>query len=149
MKAAIPYETALKEMRKKKPDAELGLKLLLQALKKGDMRAAYALATWHLHGTHVEKDSRKAIALLKRAANENIPAALYDLAVAYEEGKITRKNEKKAYESYLKAAIWGDKQSIHEVGRCTYYGIGTSRNRRFANFWLDRARSLGRSSNRR
>ncbi|GEP52853.1 hypothetical protein RSO01_00190 [Reyranella soli] len=66
----------------------------------------------------------KGTELLRQAAAENVPSALYDLAVSYEKGIGTKKNTRKAYELYLRAAIWGDKQSYHEVGRCLFYGIG-------------------------
>ena len=39
--------------------------------------------------------------------------------------------------------FWGDKQSIYEVGRCMFYGIGTKRDRRLADAWLARAEALG------
>jgi uncharacterized protein len=81
--------------------------------------------------------------LLRQAAKENIPDALYDLAVSYEKGVGVRKSEKKAYELYVQAAVWGEKQSFHEVGRCLYYGIGAERDRRLALIWLDRAKSFG------
>ena len=143
VKNSRTYEAALREMRKKKPDTKRALKLLQQAMSKGDSTAAYALATWHLHGTHVKKDMTKGVVLLRQAAEENVSEALFDLAVCYEKGAGARKNEKKAYELYLRAAIWGDRQSYYEVGRCLYYGVGVMRNKITANFWLDRAKSFG------
>ncbi len=44
---------------------------------------------------------------------------------------------------YLRAALEGETQSLYEVGRCYYYGIGVSRDRAIARVWLDRAESLG------
>jgi len=143
MAASRSYDTALKEMRKKRPDAKPGLRLLRHALAKGDARAAYALATWYLHGTHFELDYRRAVVLLKQAAEQNIPDALYDLAVCYEKGEGIRKSEPKAYRLYLRGALWGDKQSIYEVGRCLFHGIGTRRDRRLADIWFARAEALG------
>jgi TPR repeat protein len=144
MPASKSYDAATKEMLKKRPDAKRGLRLLRHALGKGDMRAAYALATWHLFGVHgVEKDHRRAIELLKQAAEQNIPDALYDLAVCYEKGAGARKSEHKAFHLYVRAALWGDKQSVYEVGRCLFYGIGTRRDRRLADVWFARAEALG------
>ncbi len=139
------YEAALKEMKKKKPDSSWAFNLLQQALNKGDVAAAHALATWYLHGTHVKRNLARGVALLHQAAEKNVPEALFDLAVCYEKGAGVRKSEKKAYELYLRAAIWGDRQSIYEVGRCLYYGAGVGKSRRLAGFWLDRAKSLGLS----
>ena len=143
MKESKLYDDALREMRKKRPNSARAMKLLELALRRRDARAAYALATWYLHGTHVKKDTRQATALLRQAAEANIPDALYDLAVSYEKGIGVKKSEKKAYELYLRAAVWGEKQSFYEVGRCLFYGIGAARSRRLASVWLDRAKSLG------
>ena len=74
---------------------------------------------------------------------QNIPEALFDLAVSYEKGAGVRKSERKAYHLYVRAALWGDKQAIHEVGRCLFYGIGAKRDRRLADVWLARAEALG------
>jgi TPR repeat protein len=134
-----------RELRKTKPNIAQALKELQRASDKGDASAAYALGTWHLHGKHVKVDMRRGAVLLKQAAAANIPEALYDLAVCYEKGAGVRESEKKAYELYLRAALWGDRQSIYEVGRCLFYGIGADRNRRLARFWLTRAKSLGLS----
>ena len=54
-----------------------------------------------------------------------------------------RKNLKKAAELYLRAALEGGKQSIYEIGRCYYYGIGVAQDRSIARAWLDRAEKLG------
>jgi TPR repeat protein len=144
MPASKSYDAATKEMLKKRPDAKRGLQLLRRAHARGDARAAYALATWHLFGVHdVEKDYRRAAELLTQAAEQNIPEALYDLAVCYEKGDGVRKSERRAYRLYVRAALWGDKDSVHEVGRCLFYGIGTKRDRRLADIWLARAEALG------
>ena len=81
--------------------------------------------------------------LLKRAVNKNLPEACYDLAVCYEEPAGVVKNQEKAFELYLKAALYGDKQSFHEVGRCYYYGIGVIKNKSLADIWLEKAEELG------
>jgi|SRR6185312_12499561 len=144
MPASKSYDAATKEMLKKRPDAKRGLRLLRRAHAAGDARAAYALATWHLFGVHdIEKDYRRAAELLMEAAKQNIPEALYDLAVSYEKGAGIRKSERKAYHLYVRAALWGDKQAIYEVGRCLFYGIGAKRDRRLADVWLARAEALG------
>lgn len=133
---------ALAEMKKKKPDTEKAFQLLQSAHKKGDAHASYALATWYYHGAYVEKNLKKAVSLAKAAvAKENIAEAFFNLAVSYERGEGIVKNESKAYELYLKAAIWGDEQAFYEVGRCLFHGIGTSQNKRLARVWLERART--------
>jgi TPR repeat protein len=137
------YKTAHGAITRKKPDAPKALRLLQRAVAKGDPNAALALATWYHFGEHVPKDFVKGVDLLKVAAAANVPIALYNLAVSYEKGEGIRKSEKRAYEHYLRAAVWGEEQSVHEVGRCLFYGIGVARDRRLAQIWLDRAEALG------
>lgn len=137
------YEIALKEALKKKPDFAKTFGLLNEALTAGDARAAYALGTWYLHGTHVRKNRRKAVKLLKVAAEARISDALYDLAVCYEKGAGVKKDLKRAYELYVFGALWGDDQSVYEVGRCLYYGIGTRQDRQLSKVWYERAGILG------
>jgi len=140
---AAVYREALRGISKKRPDIARVKGLLEKALKSGSPDAAYALATWYLHGHNVERDLKEGVLLLRRAAKANVPNALFDLAICYEKGVGVRKNDRLALECYLRAALRGEKQSIHEVGRCFYFGIGTSRNTRMAWVWLDRAKELG------
>ena len=137
------YKKALTEASKDNPNIDMVLKLLNEAIKKGNPSASYALGTWFLHGTNVEKDFKKAVTLLKKGADKNISSALFDLAVCYETGEGAKKDEKKAFECYLKAALEGDKQAYYEVGRCYYYGIGVTKDKKIGNVWLDKAQSLG------
>ena len=141
-----PYQLALREALKKRPDYKQVLALLKRALKQGDPYAAYALATWYLHGSRgFKKDIRKGTALLKQAAQGAVASANYDLAVSHENGIGVRKNEKRAFELYLTAALLGDKSAFFETGRCYFYGIGTKQDRRTAKIWLTRAKQLGAS----
>ena len=140
------YQKALKEMEKKSPDFIKVKDLLVGGVdaKCGD--SAYALATWYLHGydeAEVKQSYSKAIDLLEIAVNGNIPSAAYDLAICFEKGESVEINEQKAFELYVKAALFGDSQSFHEVGRCYYHGIGVSQDQNLADIWLDRAESMG------
>ncbi|HXF77974.1 MAG TPA: tetratricopeptide repeat protein [Usitatibacter sp.] len=138
-----PYDAALLEMRKARPDLALSARLLERGDKAGDPRATYALGTWYLFGRYFPTNIRKAMQLIRRAAKENVPSALFDLAVSYETGNGISKNTELAATSYLKAALWGDPQAVYEVGRCLHYGIGFARNRAQAKIWFERARELG------
>lgn len=48
-----------------------------------------------------------------------------------------------AFKLYLKAALLGERQSLYEVGRCFYYGIGIEKNQEVANVWLEEAERHG------
>ena len=48
-------------------------------------------------------------------------------------------SERQAFEHYLRAALGGDPEALHEVGRCYYYGIGVGEDKALAEIWLDHA----------
>jgi TPR repeat protein len=138
------YKAALKAMRRKEPDESGALHLLREAHKRGDPRAAYALATWYLFGKGgLRRNFRSAVKLLKESAKCNIAEAHFDLAVCYETGKGVKKNLKLAAAHYLNAAIRGDAEAVFAVGRCFHYGIGVAKDIAIAEVWLARAQELG------
>jgi len=136
------YDNALTLMSNDPTDYAGAFALLSKAVDAGDARALYAMATWYLHGTHVEKDIKKGTAMLKSAANANVADALFDLAVSYETGVGVVRSEKKAAQHYLRAAFAGDVSAFRSVGRCLYYGIGFVKDRVQATIWLEKARKL-------
>lgn len=139
-----PYELALRITNGKRPDLVRVSALLEEAHDQGDRRATYALATWSLFGNAIHpKDRRRAIQLLKLAAKADIAAAHFDLAVSYETGQGIKRNEEAAYRHFLAAALNGDNDSLAEVGRCLYHGIGVARDRKVAEVWFRRANALG------
>lgn len=149
MAPETPYERAYREAQKTSeaqktpPDYGTVFPLLVEAHEAGDSTATYALGTWYLHGVHVKKNLRTAMAYLRQAAKEGHADALYDLAVSHEKGIGTKESPKMAAECYLAAILEGEKQSIYELGRCFYYGIGVEQNRRLARVLLDHADKLG------
>jgi TPR repeat protein len=146
MPGAYERATRLAQARKEKglPQTKKVYELLLEAERRGDARAVYALATWHLHGSEFTKiNIRRATSMLRKAADGNVADANYDLAVSYEKGVGLKKSPQRAFEHYTKAALLGDAQSYVEVWRMLYWGIGTARNRRLARIWRDRAEALG------
>jgi TPR repeat protein len=119
------------------------LKLIEDAANAGHPGAQYALGTWYLHGCVLSRDENKGIKLILGAANHLEPNALYDAAIAYEEGRLTRMDRAKAFDMYLKAALLGEKQSIFEIGRMLFHGIGVRKNKRIAQVFLELAAKLG------
>jgi TPR repeat protein len=139
------YDEALREMNAEVPDIRRAFELLHQAQSAGDPRAVYALGTWYLYGKPpvIERDLTRAVELLKQAAAAGLPDALYDLAVSYEKGETGTPDPVNAFQSYLRAAIRGDDQSVYEVGRCYQHGIGVRSDPSVAAIWFDRAKELG------
>lgn len=134
---------AFVEMQKKYPDLQIVFNLLKQSANKGNAEALYAVGTWYLYGTFVEKDPFLAVEYFLSSIEGNYSNAYFDLSVCYENGDGVKKSFKKAFECYLNAALLGDKQAVYEVGRCYYYGIGISKNVGVANIWLRQAREKG------
>jgi TPR repeat protein len=139
------YESAVAQMRLPRPDNAHIVRMLRRAIDAGSPRAAYALATWYLHGKDdvVALDYTEAVKLLRIAAEVHLPSALYDLAACYANGEGVDKDPQKAFELYLRAALHGDDDAVFKVGRAYYYGFGVAEDRRVAGIWLDRAEELG------
>lgn len=104
------------------------ISLLSRAAANDCVDAIYALATLYLHGKYTELDIKKAIEFLERSARKMHPGALFDLGVAYERGEYVERNYEVAFSCYIQAMSLGDLDSIYEVARCFYYGIGVNKN---------------------
>ncbi|WP_185813544.1 SEL1-like repeat protein [Xanthomonas sp. SS] len=131
------YDAALRAARSMRSDSDRGdlapvAKLLEEAHTHGDKRATYALGTWHFHGQFFNKDEKRGFSLMLEAAENFVPDACFDVAVSYETGKGVRKSLKKAGIYYFRAMMLGEKQSVAEVGRLFYWGIGVPENRGIA-----------------
>jgi len=144
MRNATLYEKALALADSSKPEWGEVFRLLSRAQEAGDPRAAYALATWRLHGKepYVKRDVKEAVRLLKIAADDGVPEALYDLAVCYQNGEGVRENDRKAFDLYLRAALKGEVDSVVEVARCLKYGRGVERNLLASRAFLDHAADM-------
>lgn len=142
---AKQYNQALKIMEAAAPDLQRAYKLLKHAEGRGDVRAIYALATWHLHGKEavVGKNLKIAIAKLKAAAQAYHADAAFDLAVCYEKGEGVRKSERRAFEYYLMSALWGDQNACFEVARFFEYGMIVQKSSRICDIFMKRAEVLG------
>jgi hypothetical protein len=99
------YALALERMAGELEDLGPVAALLEEAHLAGDGRATYALATWYLFGRLYRRNLRTAVRLLRKAAESEVPDALYDLAVCYETGEGAAENPRKAAELYLQAAL--------------------------------------------
>jgi len=63
------YKTAYKYISESPPNPQKALRYLEKAHTGGNPEATYALGTWYLFGHHVEKNLKKAVALLQRSLN--------------------------------------------------------------------------------
>lgn len=119
----VAYDNALAICRESEPNLSKAYALLTKASQEGDQRATYALATWHLFGNDaVKKNEKLGVDILKSLEYSNIAEAIFDLAVSYDHGKGVRKNSKKAFSLYMRAALLGDPCSCEQISQ--YYGEG-------------------------
>ena len=74
------------DLSQRRGNAERVAELLRESHRQGDVRATYALATWHIHGVNLPRNRSAGIKLLGKASKGGIREAKYDLAHAYEMG---------------------------------------------------------------
>lgn len=141
------YEKATKELNKKKPNVALAMEDMGKAADLGNGYAIYTIGTWFFHGLNgLIQNRKKGVDHWKTAALQNIHEAFFDLGVSHEMGLGATKNEGKAFNYYLQAAICGDAQAHQEVGRFYYYGIGIKKDKETGLFFFEVAKALGVSS---
>ena len=145
MSTSKNYDRALQLAQGKVAGLPKAFRLLESARKQGDPRATYALATWYLHGKQsiVARNIKRAVSMLREAADAGHADAAYDLAVCYDKGMGVTLSKKGAARLYLRAALLGERQSAYEVGRCYWYGFGVKQDRTIAKVWLSHAERLG------
>lgn len=139
------YESAIEDMRAEDPDLSAIVTKLRTCIAAGSPCAAYALATWYLHGKDdlIPQSYAEAIPLLTMAAEFHHTDALFDLAVCYSNGEGVEKSPERAFELYLQAALHADADAVFKVGTSYFYGYGVAQDHRVAEIWLDRSRELG------
>jgi TPR repeat protein len=125
------YQAALKIMNKG-GEVEKAYRLLSSASDDGDANAQYALGTWYLHGFFIKKSLRRAIELLRKAAEANVSSAAFDLAVCYELGQGVSRNINKAAALYLRSFLLGDIDAAVELERVLYWERNLNFGRNFS-----------------
>lgn len=88
-------------------DVAGGILKLIAAAKAGHPRAQLEVSELYRTGTGVEKSRQKALLWLEKAAAQDDVIAIYNLAVAYAEGKGVARNEDKAKELLYRASAMG------------------------------------------
>jgi len=133
------YDKALQSVDQMGRSAE-ALKLLSDA-SEVDIRAKYAVATWYLHGVEgvVKENKKMAFQILSELEKFNIAEALFDLAVFYDLGVNVEKNEIKAFELYIRAALLGDAESCIQLAQFFREGKLVPYSEPVAGAWEERA----------
>ncbi|WP_404360794.1 transglycosylase SLT domain-containing protein [Methylotuvimicrobium sp. KM1] len=71
------------------------------------------------------------------------PSGIRKMAMVYEHGRGVKKNYRKAYELYCKAALMSDVESAYHLGFIYFNGRGVSRNLSIALYWFRLAAKAG------
>jgi uncharacterized protein len=90
--------------------------MVLRLAETGDAQAKVTLGYFYSYGFGTARDEAKAIALFEEAAEQNHPAALFNLAVSYEFGSLGQpKDPARAYALFLQAAALDHPPSLHRL----------------------------------
>ncbi|GBB94209.1 hypothetical protein RclHR1_02310015 [Rhizophagus clarus] len=130
-------------------DEKKAFDLLLISAKKGNTDAQYYLAICYMDGMGTQKDKKKALKWFLKSENkyfkiilnknENKFKRILELAISddsiaqnnvgnyYKLGEVITKNEKKAFEWYMKSAIAGCAEGQCNLGYCYENGRGTDK----------------------
>ena len=141
------YDRALQLARKNGKEYRKVVADLKRSIKAGNAEAAYALGNLYYYGKvgYVPVDLNEAVRLFRLAAERGNRDAMYFLGYCHELGHGVRKNQRRAYQYYLMAAIRGDVDSMDDVARMLYWGIGTHKDRMAYAAWRQRASELVQS----
>lgn len=114
------------------------------ASRRGYVSALNSLAVLYENGDGVERDDKKAIALLKQGADQGHPLARYNLGLHYRYGLGITRDWGLAFEEFAKSAETGFISAMVEYGEALVYGRGPSNPRRGVE-WLEKAAKAGSS----
>lgn len=120
---------ALIQLNKDNPKRNLkkGVKTLEAAVKAGDARAMYALATLYETGTGVAVDKQRALELLLQSAEAGDFNALCRLGDIYYEGLLGESRDlTKAVDYYTQAGPLRNKKAADRLADCLRNGQGTA-----------------------
>lgn len=84
------------------------------------------------------QDHAKAITFYEQAMEGGMPEAMHNLGLKYEEGEGIEKNEKLAFDLYLRAAKLGFSKAQIDLAKCYLQGIGCNADIPQAEFWAEK-----------
>jgi TPR repeat protein/uncharacterized protein (UPF0335 family) len=114
------------------------------ATKRGYVSALNDLAVLYENGDGVEANGAQAVDLLKRAAQQGDPLAMYNLALHYRDGtNDVKRDVVQAAEWFAKSAESGSVSAMVELGDALINGRGQAQNPRRGLEWLQRAADAG------
>jgi TPR repeat protein len=137
------YNLGLMATEERPPDYAAAARHFQHAADRGSIDGAYALALMYKEGTGVEKDARKSIGLLRRAAAEHMIAAELELGVAYFNGEGVEADEALAASYFRRAAVRNNPVAGNRLARILAAGRGVQQDLVEAMKWHILARAAG------
>lgn len=123
-----------------------------RAAQGNDAAAQVTLAGYYGQGVDLDPNDgtmeiapnpAAALDLYRLAARNNVPVALYNVGVHYEEGRAVDKDPTKAFAAYLAAAGGGFAPAMQKAGVYYLNGAGTLQDAVAAAGWFSRAAAAG------
>ncbi len=123
-----------------------------RAAQGNDAAAQVVLAGYYDQGVDLDPADQKievapnaaaALELYRLAARNNVPLALYNVGVFYEEGRAVDQDPTKAFAHFLQSAGGGFAPAMQKAGVYYLNGAGTLRDPIAAAGWFSRAAALG------
>lgn len=133
-------------------DFPKALNFFTRAAQGNDAAAQVVLAGYYDKGVDLDPADEKidvapnaaaALELYRLAARNNVPVALYNVGVFYEEGRSVDQDPTKAFAHYLQAAGGGFAPAMQKAGVYYLNGAGTLRDPVAAAGWFSRAAAAG------
>ena len=112
--------------------------------EQGDVYSQFELGNIFYSGNSlVAKDYGEAVKWFRKAADQDLSGAQYNLGVCYGSGHGLTKNPVEAVKWYLKAAELNFAQAQHNLAFCYQHGLGVAKDESEALKWYRRAANLG------
>ena len=120
-------------------DYAQAMSIAMPLARDDNASAQYLVGLMNWRGRGAARDDAVAIDWLSKAADQNLPAALNDLATMHQEGSGTAKDAKRAFELFERAAELGSAAGQMNTAKAYQDGNGVTKSVIRARFWYEQA----------
>ncbi|MCQ2070093.1 MAG: ATP-binding cassette domain-containing protein [archaeon] len=131
------YASILMTLAKNDNDKAESFKWYLKVAEYGSPDAMLQVATMYQSGVGTPKDNKKYVEWILKAADFGHPKALTTAGDMYLAGKLVPQDKAKALEIYTRLAMQGSAGMQYKISTMYRDGVGTEKNEKLANFWLN------------
>ena len=118
-------------------------KATCSSAEQGDANAQYDLGIMYVFGEAVERDYKRAVYWLSKAAKQEHSGAQWTLGLMYDHGEGLEQNYEKALYWYKKAAEQGDARAQNDLGLMYYNEKGVKQDYDKVKYWFSKAAEQG------